>query len=664
MKKPLLGLLLALLVQNSFAQKAPFKFGDVPQDQIKMTTYAADTSAAAVVLGDFGESSLQYMQQKGFYLSYERVTRIKILKKDGLKWADFSIPLYHAGADDEKLSGLKGITYNLENGKVVETKLKSESIFKEKYDDNLDLTKVSMPNVKVGSVVEITYKVTSDFFFNFQDWEFQYEIPVVWSEYRARIPEYFHYEKYTQGYVLMAVNDETTMPASITLTSGGGGSGMSTDKIDYQEHRYRWAAQNVPAFKEEPFMTTSKDYISKIKFELGFTRFPNSGVKQYMGTWEDINKTYNESESFGRVVRGNNFLKKEAEAVTAGMSTPEQQIAAIHTYVRDNIMWDGHNRTGAAGSLRKVLDDKKGTSADINLLMGSMLEKMGFTVAPVLVSTRDHGFVREGLPISSQFNGVVIAVTLNDKTILLDATEKLLPTGQLPERYLNGNGFLVSPTGYRWVKLTAQKSRTVISAEMALDAEGALKGKLTFERTGYHAMNSRKRYISKGEADYVKDLLSNNKWQVNKTAFTGAKMLSENFKETHEVEVAEHTTVAGDVIYLNPMLYAQMTENPYKLEKREYPVDFGYAYDYVYMIQIQLPEGYVADELPKPKLMTLPENGAKFSYNITINGNKLSVTSNLQMNRSLFSQDEYPNLREFYAQVVAKQAEQVVLKKQ
>jgi len=42
----------------------------------------------------------------------------------------------------------------------------------------------------------------------------------------------------------------------------------------------------------------------------------------------------------------------------------------------------------------------------------------------------------------------------------------------------------------------------------------------------------------------------------------------------------------------------------------------------------------------------------------------LQVLSNLQINRSLFVQGEdYLNLREFYNQVVAKHAEQVVLKK-
>ena len=63
------------------------------------------------------------------------------------------------------------------------------------------------------------------------------------------------------------------------------------------------------------------------------------------------------------------------------------------------------------------------------------------------------------------------------------------------------------------------------------------------------------------------------------------------------------------------------------------------------------------------KVIMLPEGAGKFVYNVQVVGNVISITSMLSINRSLFSQDEYPHLREFFNQVVAKQAEQIVLKK-
>lgn len=59
----------------------------------------------------------------------------------------------------------------------------------------------------------------------------------------------------------------------------------------------------------------------------------------------------------------------------------------------------------------------------------------------------------------------------------------------------------------------------------------------------------------------------------------------------------------------------------------------------------------------------MPENAARYTYSVAQNGNIISLTSMFHINKSLFTQLEYPYLREFYNQVVAKQAEQIVLKK-
>lgn len=653
------------------AQKPPVKFGDISIEDLKMTHYAKDSSAEAVVLADYGETTMEYSQTEGFVLKFERLTRIKILTKDGLGWADFTVRLYHDGSNDEKMNGLKAVTYNLENGKTIQSKLKNDAVFKEKQDANIDIMKMTLPNAKVGSIVEVTYSVRSDFLFNLQDWEFQSTIPVVWSEYRARIPEYFNYEKYMQGYIQLAVNENPTASNSINLVSkersegrGGVQTEFSQEKIDFQETRFRWAAKDVPAFKSEPFITTYRDYISKMNFELAYTKFPNSAIKNYMGTWEDINKRYAESSDFGGEVTGNGFLKNKVEEITAGMKTPEEKIASICNYVKQNILWDGTSRKFLTTTIRKVLDEKKGNSAEINLLLASMLEKAGLSAYPVLSSTRDHGFLREEIPVSSQFNYVICAVKVADKFILLDATEKFLPVGVLPERCLNGKGFLVSKEGFQWLALqTPGKSRTIVNADVAMTESGELNGKLTIERTGYYALNERKKFVDKGQEEYVKDFLGNRTWDLAKSEFYNAKELNEPFKVLHQMKVSDHVTSAGDVLYMNPFLLMRMEANEFSLEKRDYPVNFGSPFERMYTCKIKIPDGFQVDELPQSKVFALPEAGGKFLYNVARLENVISITSIFQINRDIFTQVEYPNLREFYNLVVAKQAEQIVLKK-
>jgi hypothetical protein len=674
MKALLLMLSSILFVGIAQAQKPPIKFGDISIEDLKMTRFEKDSSASAVVLADYGESAIEYNQSEGqFVLRFERIQRIKILTKDGLEYANFAIPLYHSGGDNEKISGLKTVTYNLENGKIVETKMKNDGVFNEKFDNNIDFTKVTLPNVKEGSIVEITYKVNSDFLFNFQDWEFQRTIPVILSEYRARIPEYFNYDKYMQGYIALTVSEQNTVPASINIISKerSGGSGFSgskttfsNDKIDYKENQFRWVAQNVPAFKDEPYITSSGDYLSKINFELAYIKFPDQPMKRYMGSWDDINNQFNESEDFGKAVTGNGFLKKIAEEVTTGIAGPEQKVIAIVNYVKQNVLWDGQNTKYLYQPLRQVLDAEKGSSADVNLLLASLLEKLGIEVSPVLLSTRDHGFVREATPVSSQFNYVICLAKIGDKSLLLDATEKLLPVDMLPERCLNGNGFAVSKNGFQWISLQSKtRSRIIANAELTLTPSADLIGKLQINRSGYDALASREKYFSKDEAEYVKDFIGNRSWDISKTEIENTKEIQEPIKEKYELVVTEHIMTAGNVFYLNPILLNKMDENPFKVEAREYPVDYSSPFERIFLCRINIPDGYQVDELPKPKIIVLADNAGKYTYSVTQAGSVLNVISNFQINKSIFSQTEYPNLREFYSQIVAKQAEQIVIKK-
>ena len=663
------GLILAFTTQILIAQNAPIKFGGIAMEDLKMVSYSKDTSASAVVLADYGESSLVYSQSDGFRLSFERITRIKILTKDGLDHASFGIPLYKDGGLGEKVTSIKAVTYNLENNTIVETKMKNDAVFKEKATENYDIMNFTLPGVKVGSILEINYKVLSDFLSHFQDWEFQSSIPVKWSEYRANIPEFYHYDKYSQGYVPFAIIENEQEPSYITLSSKDYfriEPIATTHRIDFLENRHRWVATDVPAFKPEPFITTPKDYILKINFELAYRRFPNEPIEHYMGSWADLNKTFNESEYFGKHIRGNGFLKKTVDEITAGLSSPEHKVDAINKFVAQHIQWNGLSYKTTDVPLKKVLGEKKGNSADINLLLAAMLEKAGFEVFPVLISTRDHGFVRETVPISTQFNYVVCLVKLNDTMMLLDATDKLLPTGTLPERCLNGNGFVVAVEegAYGWVPLKSPtKSRKYFHADLVISPSAELRGKVQLEQSGYFGQKGRKVYLSKGEHEYVNDLIDNRPWLVEKSEFNNVKEVGEGFRESHDVVISDHAVITNDMIYLNPFVDLQEKENPFKLEKREYPVNYGSAIEKLYLCKITIPDGYDVDELPKNVLLKLPGNAAKYAYSLIRSGNDISLTSNLQINSSLFTQEEYPNLREFFTQIVAKQAEQIVLKK-
>ncbi|HEX8060058.1 MAG TPA: transglutaminase domain-containing protein, partial [Cyclobacteriaceae bacterium] len=626
------------------AQRAPVKFGDIPMEDMKMTVYPKDSSAAAVVLADYAVCQIENLPQTGWGGTFERIYRVKILTRDGLKHGNFMIPLYRNGSSEERITMMKVVTYNLVDGKIVATEADKGSIFKDEFNKNFVLKKVAWTNVKEGSILEISYRTDSDFT-SVPSWNFQTTIPVRHSEYRTSIPDFAGYQKNMQGYITLAVN-ETSSRSSGT----------------YFVETARMVAKDVPAFKEEPFMTTSEDYISRIVYELAYLRSYQGAVTEILGTWEQIAKLYWKSVQ-DKVKGGDGALKEELDKAIAGATTDEQKLIKVYEYVRDAVMWNDINSMSPSQSPKKVLETKKGTAADINTLLAAMIEKLGITVYPVLLSTRSNGFVRVNAPLISQFNYVVCAVQFGDKMILLDATSRMLPLGLISEKCLNGPGLVVTPTGFDWLDLKPLvKSRTSISADIVLDVTGQIDATLNVEKTGYHSVRSRDQYHKKGETEYVKAFLGPS-WTVASSEFADVKDVSLSFKEKYKISISEPTEGTAGTIFLNPFILGREAENPFKTKERLYPVDFGNTFDRVYMAKIKVPEGYIIDEIPQSKMIALPGNAGRYSYNFQQNGDVVNFSSFLSINRSLFLQDEYPNLREFYNQMIAKQEEQIVFKK-
>jgi hypothetical protein len=648
-KKPnemrIVFLALIFTASLSFGQKSPIKFGDISMEDMKMTVYDKDSSAAAVVLTDFGKAYVN-ISSIASSLNFERHVRIKILRKQGFRVADIGIPLFHIGLSDQIVTNFKASTYNIENKKIVETKVDKEGMFKEKFNRYLDLQKFTFPNIKEGSIMEYSYTVTSKALASFPNWEFQRDIPVRHSEYWAIVPEFFVMEKYMQGYLVSTSYEEKSQPQS-----------------SYSEKAYHWIIKDAPAFEAEPLMTSTEDYISKINFALAVINFPNRPSIEVMGSWDKLKTDLLEAPGFTKVITGSNFLKKITEEVISGKTDPFQKAKAIHEYVKKTMEWDG-TKDKYTDNLKKAFELKKGTAADINLMLASMLEKADIAVDMVLLSTKSHGFIRKQYPMERQFDYVVCAIKMNGRVYFLDATEKYMPMGILPERCLNGEGLIVSSKNWGWINLDSKtKSKTVYSADLAMSSTGELKGKLNISRDGYNAMQMRKDYHLKGEQEYLKSNLNSSNWTVTNSEFQNIEPLDVAPKEIHDLQIIEHASIAQDVIYVNPFITSQIVKNPFSLEERKYPVDFGSPQEIFYTCRITIPEDYIIDELPQRKAITLPNNAGRYLYDITQMGNYLNVTRNFLINQALFIQDEYPALREFYRQVVAKEAEQIVLKK-
>ncbi|MBX0292175.1 DUF3857 and transglutaminase domain-containing protein [Hymenobacter sp. HSC-4F20] len=669
----LAGICSAASVSLAQAQAEPIKFGKIDERDLTGQNFVADSAAPAVVLCDFGRSTFDYSEGQ-FRVIFERVARIKILKKAGYEHATVEVPLYHRGTSEEKLTGLRGFTYNLVNGQVVKEKLNSESIFREISTPNITIRKFTMPNVREGSVVEFTYTVASEFTFNFQDWKFQSDIPVRWSEYRAAIPEYFDYKMLMQGYEPLEVQERTEGTTQYTIRWSSnidsrtgqresGGAGVVTPRVT----NYRWAMKNVPALREEPYMTTTDDYIAKIDFELAGTKWPDEPYKAVANTWEKIDRELLNEENLGAQLSRGGFLKEQLAPLLAQHTEPAARVAAIHDLVRRAVKYNGNTGILTSGNLRRVYEQKTGSAADINLLLVAALREAGLTANPVLLSTRSHGRMETNVPLISRFNYVLAHVALPEgKTMLVDATEELAPCGMLPYRCLNGVGRLLLPKEgeSRWVELKpADRLLTYRQVNLTVDNTGALSGKVHQEHGGYLALTQREKLRKLGEKKYVEELAAGHEgWSVPKFTFKERDTFHKPLTLEYEFTAAGGETPAG-TIYLNPLRHFGTDKNPFLHEDRRFPVDFGTALDETVLINITLPAGYELEETPKGMAVEIPEGGGRFLYSVQPGQGTLQIISRLSLMRPVYSAEEYAHLREFFTHVITKQGEKLVLKK-
>ncbi len=667
-----------LCINFAIAQENPkVKFGKISEEELNMKVYAPDTSAEALILFDDGNSSVKYdVSLNRFMLKFERLVRVKILKESGKQWGNFNISLYSYNQTREETRGIDGITYNLENGKIVKSDLKKDGIFKERENKYSETVKISMPAVKIGSVIDLKYSLYSPLLWNLQPWNFQYSIPVKWSHLYLEYPEYFNYNQSARGYHPLFSNKQGTKTESITYTAtyesagsgfnGGGQRQKVSESISYIANTFDFAAKEVPAIKEEPFCTTLRNFTTRIKFELRSTDFLKIGgtIKNYTNTWESISRELFDAEDFGGQIKGGNFLEDDVKQITSGIKDEMSKVIALYSYIQKNIKWDKYKDYSTSHPLRKTFADKTGNSADLNLLLLVMLQKAGIEANPVILSTRDHGILIPQYPSISDCNYVVIRAMIDGKPLFLDVTETKLPAGQLPLRCMNGNGILIDKNipGEIPLNSTTSTSSTSVMLEMK---EGKFMGKVISYLSGYEAFDFRNEIKEAGGDKEQFEKLKNNSKEIEYIDFVynNIDSLYKPVEKRYNFAITEGVEGDNSIIYLNPILFGKWLRNLFTSPTRTYPIDFGVPFTESYKLLLEIPAGYKVEELPKSKSMILGEKDGKFIYTVGQMENRIIINLRLSIEKPLFLPNEYQNLKEFLDRVVATENTQIVLKK-
>ena len=666
MLKQLVAFAVFIGVQAISAQN--YDFGKVEKEEIEQKAHALEPDADAVVLYKKRRTYFDYNNTDGWVIITKVHQRIKIYSKEGLNWATHSRRLRISGNDEMKISSIKGYTYNLVGGKVEKTKLKKDGIFKEEISKYRKKVSLTFPNVKEGSVIEWQYTVSSPFWI-IDDVQMQYSIPLDKIEAKIEVPDRFVFKRLQKGYFPVKLS-QTKEPRRIEVQwrekkeFGGAKTRSRSETLEFQENVYNLSAENVPSIRKEVYVNNINNYRTAFVFELAQYRPKNRSFTNYALSWEDVSKSIYNISSFGAELRKTSYFKEDIDALIGGLSSTEEKMVKIFEYVKSIMNWNDYYGVLCDKGVRKAYKEKTGNAAEINLMLTAMLRYAKIDANPILVSTRSNGIPL--FPTRQGFNYVISSVKIGESMVLLDAVDKNSIPNVLPTRVLNWNGRLIRKDGSSIeVPLTPNKlSKKSIFFNAELKADGALSGKVRVQYTNNRALNFRNIVENSEEESYLQDLESNyGGIEISDYETSNMAELYKPVMQTFSFTQEAATETIAEKLYFSPMLIFATTENPFKQEKREFPVDYDYPRQSTYRINIQIPEGYKIESLPESSAIQLPEDLGIFRFAIKEGNGKIQLVCSTTIKSAIIVQWHYDSLKEFYKHMVEKETEKVVLSK-
>ncbi|MGA9649718.1 MULTISPECIES: transglutaminase domain-containing protein [Pedobacter] len=655
MRKIFLLLSFSFFVINAFAQNFPF--GAVTFDDNNFDRNKIDSNANAVVLKEFGTSSIQISDRTGsFELIFEYHVKIKLYSKEGFKKANVVIPIYKDGTREEFLNTIKASTFNFENGRFVETEMDKKAIFTEIKSRYWASTKFTLPNIKEGSIIEYSYRLESPNLFNFKTWEFQSDIPKVYSEYLAYIPAVYNYNVSLRGFYKLSNNKSEIARECLRVN----GVPIDCSKIWY-------VMKDVPAFVEENYMTAASNFKSAIYFELSDWQMPDGRRQIYSKTWKDVDYELTSEKTLGSQMRRKDLFKETIPTITKSATDDLSKAKAVYEYIKKQIKWNNYYGTRSEDNIKKALDMRSGNVADINLSLIAALSAANLDTEAVILSTRDNGTVNKLYPIITDFNYLVAKVNIGDKSYLLDATDPLLPFGLLPLRCVNDQGRVINlKKASYWIDLTAfQKSTSSYIMDAKLNADGKITGTITIHNTGYEALNKRKEIKKYNSIDEYVEKLDERlpKLQILKHNIINIDSVEKTLTEIYQIDFSPMGSLGNDELNFSPFFINPIVKNPFNLNERTYPVDLGAASEERIIISIALPGKFDVKEKPKDLAIALPNSGGRYLLKTNIDDNLVTFSQILQLNKAIYQAEEYPYLKEFYSKIIQNQKSDLLLKK-
>ncbi len=639
----LLGISSFTFAQNKSNPDALPQFGKVDKADLESNSCDFDKNAEAMVLFDVGEVYCSF-NNAGLSTEVQRHIRIKILNNKGLGEADIRIPFY-SFKNVENIRKLEAQTFNLDaTGNIVVTKLEKKLLYEKKINKRISEQVFTFPEVKAGSIIEYKYTVIGADLVGLNDWYFQKSIPVKFSRYTVDFPDDFE----------LISEPLCVLPVDAVQRK----KGTRDIKI--------FTMKNIPALRDEPFITCEDDYLQRIQTRVIAVNLPMQRVN-LTRSWPGIIKELMEDEDFGQQLKKNIPRTADLDAALQKETDPYRKMVIIHNYVRKNMEWNGYDNIWALDGVRTAWKEKKGTAGEINLILVNLLKDAGLPAHPVLVSTRENGRIMTSIPGFDQFNKVLAYVVLNNKKYVLDATEKYTPSNIIPLEVMFSEGLVISKLdtyewGWEtlWNEKQLYKTVTVINAN--IDETGLMKGEANINSFDYNRI-SRLPVLKEGNEKFIEKYFTSQipSLKIDSVHFENLEI--DTLPLVQKVHFSNPISSSADYKYFSTNMFTGLEQNPFVADSRFSDVFFAANQQYTIIGNFTIPEGYVFEELPRNIRMITPDTATSISRIMVPNNNRLSLRIILDFKKPFYTTEEYPEFKEFYKKLFDMLNEQVVIRK-
>lgn len=276
MKYTLFAYCFLIVIASGFGQTS--KFGKITDEQWEVEECSFDSTSNAVILFDLGNISFQTKDEAGvetrdpdcklqsefFTILFERHIRIKVLINDGIESDFLSFNLRSSDGKNDKISFFKAILSVQVNGKEIKRKYNSSDLKKEIKKDGSSQMILELPDIKAGSIIDMSYLIETNIFNETPEWNFVNAYPNLYSELNFSIPDFIVLTKkcdIIKDLTYRSFSRNLDFGVSFPLTDG-----WKYFKYLYTENHEKYSMSNISSSHEW-------NSINKMKYILDFINY-------------------------------------------------------------------------------------------------------------------------------------------------------------------------------------------------------------------------------------------------------------------------------------------------------------------------------------------------------------------------------------------------------